>query len=264
MTEASAGTLWQYKINTVPYLVGEQITAFAKGCGTTVQPLIYEGGPGYGVPGPGKKSPVNEELYGKSMALAVATLDGFLLAQELGFGPTCFFRVDIGERWATHSEAPGRPEHTAWLALQLRNRWCTGAVVAVKADGIPTVDLPALTLSAASITAKKGSKTPRQINLPTMPGVPLVRAVAYQHPAGWDVVLLSRAIDQAITVRVQAPAPLNNTAAWIRLAGDGPAASNREGLAVRIEEDKLVVAGREVHVRLPPASCHVIRLRKAL
>ena len=200
------------------------------------------------------------------MALAVATLDGFLLAQESGFGPTCFFRTAVGSRWATHSDAPGCPEHVAWLALQLRNRWCDGDIVAIEARGVPTADLPAVTLNPALIASsgtKKG-KEPRQINLPAMPGVPLVRAVAYGNPTGWDVVLLSRAIDQPISVRLLAPGPIAATAAWIRLAGDGPAASNREGQSVRIEEDVLTASGRELRVRLAPASCHVIRMRKAL
>ena len=87
----------------------------------------YEGGPsGYTFDGPEDLRAI-AELYGKSLAMGVASLDGWLSAYENGFTEMAFYSFTARETWSSHTlhsvnYPNGYQPHTGWLAVQLRNR----------------------------------------------------------------------------------------------------------------------------------------------
>jgi hypothetical protein len=146
---------------------------------------VYEGGPGYDLPGPGKPSNPVAEAYGKSLAAAITTLDCYLYESSRGYQAQCFFLFDIGTRWTTHAFAWGEDggivpcPQTTFHALRLRNLACSGSMVEVKQHAMPTADLPEIGRA-----------------FPEKKGVALLGAYAFRDQDRLSVILLSRAIDQ--------------------------------------------------------------------
>ncbi|HDN98129.1 MAG TPA: hypothetical protein ENG68_03145 [bacterium] len=71
------------------------------GKGTEI--AIYESGPSYPLPGPGKPFDERVEYFMKSVAASIATLDSYLIAMENGVKTINFFSFNVGPNWATHT-----------------------------------------------------------------------------------------------------------------------------------------------------------------
>lgn len=145
---------------------------------------VYEGGPGYDLPGPSNPSGTVAESYGKSLAAALTTLDCYLHETYRGYGPQAFFGFAPGTRWTTHSiglntantAVEFRPQGT-WLAQQLRNNYASGPMLQTFLSSAPTRDLPA------------------QAGNPAAPATPLLATYAFRDGDRYSVMLLSRRLD---------------------------------------------------------------------
>ncbi|MEN9841657.1 MAG: hypothetical protein RL376_1457, partial [Verrucomicrobiota bacterium] len=74
----------------------------------------YEAGPGYELPTPQTVFDPVQELYGKSLAAGIATLDLFLYGSSRGVDPQLFFCLNRYYNWSSHSlRSTGYHPHTA-------------------------------------------------------------------------------------------------------------------------------------------------------
>ncbi|GEM_PF-3278318 len=142
---------------------------------------VYEGGPGYDLPGPNNPSGEVPESYGKSLAAAITTLDSYLYESYRGYADQAFFGFAPGSRWTTHSMGVSSStdqmefrSQATWLAQQLRNNYVRGGMTEILVESTPTVDLP----------AEAGQEAQND--------VPLVACYAFQDGQRYSVLLLSR------------------------------------------------------------------------
>ncbi|MBI5724237.1 MAG: hypothetical protein HZA50_09790 [Planctomycetes bacterium] len=185
--------------------------------------VAYEGGPsGYTLPGSGtppEQVAVNEK-YGKSLALAVGTLDGWLASYGLGWTYQNYLGYGQGRYWSSHTLffQDFRP-HIAWLALKMRNRYASGDLMDVQETAMPTVNF--------------GKKT-----------YPLVGCYAMRDKNRWSVFVLSRKLggkhdnadfgDGATPVALTLPFKKCGKITLYTLTGD-PRANNTDSMAVDIK-----------------------------
>lgn len=105
--------------------------------------IAYEGGPsGYYVPGTGTVTQTRiSQLYGKSLAMAVAAMDAWLYSSQTGYATQQYFSFAGGKNWTSHTMPlqGGFRRHAAWLALMMRNRYALGdTMLRVNALSVPT------------------------------------------------------------------------------------------------------------------------------
>jgi hypothetical protein len=139
----------------------------------------YEGGPsGYFLPGQGDADAVKAtERYGKSLAMAVAAMDGWLDATKLGWTYQNFLGYGQGEYWASHTPmSKGFRPSPGWLALKMRNQFGVGEMIAADVDG-PSFD------------RKKGDK---------ITTLPLIGSYAFRDGNKYGVFVLSRKMDGTV------------------------------------------------------------------
>jgi hypothetical protein len=182
--------------------------------------VVYEGGPGYDLPGPGNPSKPVAEAYGKSLSAAITTLDCYLYESSRGYGAQGFFMFNVGTRWTTHALAWDNQgflipcPQTTYHALRLRNLACSGSMVQVRTRSMPTKDLPEI------------GRT-----FPAIPNVPLLGTYAFRDKDRLSVVILSRAIDTRgatgdvidpaiVPVTIKLPCQRADSVTLHRLTGD--------------------------------------------
>jgi Putative Ig domain len=130
----------------------------------------YESGPsGYALPGQGSPEQVEvNERYGKSLAMGVAALDGWLGAYAHGWTYQGYFDFGQGGFWNSHTGFyDGFRPCTGWEAMTMRNRFVSGDMMSVEAAKVPTVN-------------RLGKD------------FPLVGCYAFQDGNKWSVFVLSR------------------------------------------------------------------------
>ncbi len=178
----------------------------------------YESGPGYGLPSPGLQYSPVVEAYAKSLAAGVATLDSFLYGTSRRIDPQCYFTLQPGVNWSSHGYVNnGYFPHPSWLALQLRNRYASGDMVAVTTNLAPTMDVPPWIN-----TRTQQPMTPLAANSP------LVTAYAFREGAKYSVFVLSRKLDATTPVTLRLPFTSATSATLYKLTGD-PRARNDQG-----------------------------------
>ena len=218
---------------------------FADRFGIHVDFYAYEGGPsGYAIGAPEEEQAV-AEAYGKSLAMAVASLEGWLAAYEAGFTEMAFYSFSARETWASHTphsfNAPhGYNPHTAWLAAQMRNRYASGHMVAVDVPQAPYVE-------------RNGRS------------IPLVSGYAFRDGSRLSVFLLSRKLDGvhsghdfgdgSTEVTLRLPGNPVGPATLYRLTGD-PRRSNIRDYSIRIEEQESTL-NQETALTLPAGSIYL-------
>lgn len=196
------------------------------------QIVAYEGGPsGYALPG--RDTPEQREInekYGKSLAMAVAALDSWLLSYQYGWTYQCFLGYGQGPYWNSHTPLwDGFRPCVAWQALTMRNRLAPGNMMAVETTTTPTLTW---------------DKTIQ----------PLVGAYAFNQGEQWTVIVSSRKLDGrhdghdfgdgTTPVRLRLPFRSARQITLHTLSGD-PRASNIKMLTiaprtVEIAADRLV------------------------
>lgn len=203
----------------------------------------YEGGPsGYVLPGTADESVVEiGEQYGKSLAMAVATLDSWLGAYQAGFSLMGFHAFTQGEYWSSHTTIRnGFRRHVPWLAMTLLNRYGAGTMIEAEVAGGPT-------------QRWRGDEEE------------LIGAAAFRDGSKVTIFLLSRALEGETEVTLRLPAGVRGDAVRYALEGD-PRATNRFGQEVSIVEESVRLR-QATTVSIPASSIHVYvvntRLRAA-
>ncbi len=219
---------------------------------------IYEMGPGYDLPGPGVKQDPRDEITAKSLLLAITTLDAFMFGQENNIQPMNFFTFAIGTRWATHADRDLTREHAAWLALQMRNLYCTGDLMQVNTLEETVIDLP---------TVKVGGKgnygEVKETELPALLNVGPTRAFAYSDEETCSVLMFSRNLHESTEITLKFPFTPESKGTLYTLTHDNPLASNIEEMQVPIREKNIYKIGKEYTLTLPPHSAYILRVNKA-
>jgi hypothetical protein len=206
----------------------------------------YEGGPsGYPIPTMGRGTREQAriaEFYGKSLAMAVAALDAWLGSYRHGWTEQAYLGYATGRMWSSHT--PLWQEfraHCAWRALTLRNRFASGALMAVEPKDVPVISWD-----------KKE--------------YPAVAAYALRDGARWSVFLLSRQLDAAHPVTVRLPFANANKVTLHTLAGD-PRANNfdAENVAIRSQDlpANTVTGGVLEIAALPPGNIQLYVIEQA-
>jgi hypothetical protein len=206
---------------------------------------VYEGGPGYAIPGPNQPFEPVTETYGKSLAAAVATLDTYLYNSLSGFDPQAYFSFGPGPNWTSHSPVVnGYNPHANWLALQMRNRLVTGGMVSTFVHAAPWVDVPAFTNSQG------------QVLVPATSGVPLVSAYAFRAAEKYSVFVLSRSVSNATPVRLRLPFTNAANTMLYKLTGD-PRTNNITAPVLDLAAEPVGAFSSNFDFALPPGSIYL-------
>jgi hypothetical protein len=228
------------------------IRQIAQERGKPVQIAVYEAGPGYTLPGPGKFD-LAEQREGKSLAQAVNSLDSFMLNLANGFGDQAFFVFRNGHYWSSHNRRWG--EHIAWKALGLRNSQLRGDLITATPVQLVTIDLPE---AQADIVNQSNSADRRVRKFPAMQDVPLVACYPFKEGKRYSVMLYSRRIDGPTKVTLELPYDPQPSMRVYGLSDDDPSAHNIDREVVTVQEETRADAARTLSVVLPPASVLVL------
>ena len=220
--------------------------------GRPIQTLVYEAGPGYTLPGPGKFDIV-EQREGKSMAQAVNSLDSFMINLELGFGDQSFFLFRNGHYWSSHNRTWG--EHIAYKALGLRNDQLQGVFMASATTAMITMDLPEVD---AQIIDQSNSANRSQKKFPALKGVPLATCYPFKQGKRWSYMLYSRRTDAAVPVTLSLPYEPSPTVHWYTLGSSDPAAHNIDSEVVKVQHEVKQDGAKEYSLSLPPFTVLVL------
>ena len=173
----------------------------------------YEGGPsGFALPGQGSPEVIEtNERYGKSLAIAIASMDCWMGSHQLGWTEQCYFAYGMGMRWNSHTVVHGgvRPA-PGWQAMTIRNRHARGSLVQTDVTRSPVI--------------AKGTGS-----------YPLVGAYTMRDGDRWSLFLLSRSLNDRIPTTVQLPFQTAARISLHQLVGD-PRATNRMKLEVEIQD----------------------------
>ncbi|WP_345058780.1 T9SS type A sorting domain-containing protein [Hymenobacter glaciei] len=196
---------------------------------------IYEAGPGYALPNPGSPFNPQAERIGKSLGSALANLDAFLYQSQQGFGVQNLFLFARGFNWSSHTaESQGLRPHNHFLALQMRNRFVSGAMVTAAVTGSPTTFLPAIdgngngTYDGGYGEAAAGDYEN-------------IAAYAFRDGNRYSTFVLNRSVRVATPVTLQLPAGASmDSLRLYQLSGD-PTGSNIAGLNYQLVRQHLPV-----------------------
>ena len=222
----------------------------SKGRAKPLGVAMYETGPGYSLPGPGKPIDAKEQGRGKSLGLALAYFDQVLQAQSLGFGPVSFFYYGKGDYWKSHAE-DGRP-HATWLGLELLNKRATGPMLRVETAQTVLADLAPTT----QVRELPGGKQ-RVRKIDGVRDVPAVQLHAFRDGDKFALVMLSLRPEGQTPVTVKLPFAVAGDVTIETLSGPSIASTN-------IERDEITVSratreiGRDFEFGLPPHSMVVV------
>lgn len=220
--------------------------------GRPVRPMVYEAGPGYTLPGPGKFDRKEQE-EGKSMAQAINALDIFMTNLAGGYAEQSFFIFRNGHYWSSHNRK--WQEHIAWKALKLRNRLCGGDLVTATAREMVQTDLPeadAVILSQTNSADRKARK------FPAVKDVPLVACYPFKQGNRYAVMLYSRRVDAATPVTLELPYAPSHEVEIHTLTADKPGAHNIDDELVKVRVERRTDFARTYRLTLPPYSVIVV------
>lgn len=220
--------------------------------GSPAQVLVYEAGPGYTLPGPGKFNREEQE-QGKSLAHAINSLDIFMMNLRAGIGDQSFYTFKNGHYWASHNRAWG--EHIAWKALGLRNSQLRGDLITAEVKKMVTIDLPE---TLADTVSQSNSANRRQRTFPAVPDMPLVDCYPFREGKRHSFMLLSRRIDGPTKVTLELPYEPQSAYTIHALRGDSPGLHNIDEEVVKVETFEREGMTRRHTLMLPPHSVLVL------
>lgn len=208
----------------------------------------YEGGPsGFGLRAKNKEEDRAGEVYGKSKAMGVAALDGWLDAYRLGWTYQCYLSFNQGRWWSSHTSfAHGFRPSPGFLAMTMRNRAMAGDLLAVQVEDNPTinVDVPEGRGRGAKLVKKD---------------IDLIGAYAMGDKNQLSVALLNRSLTETHEVALHLPVKTPKSIEHWWLTGD-PRDTNLDAYKVELKNEKMDTArlqdGR-MSVTLPPGSTTV-------
>jgi len=210
---------------------------------------VYEGGPGYPLPGPGSEFHPVAETYGKSLAGATATLDAFLYNSSRRIDPQAFFGLAPGPNWTSHTNTGSSwRAHAVWQALELRNRHARGDMLNVAILRAPTVDIPAVDFGGNAV--------------PAFPNTPLLAAYAFRDGERYSVFLLSRSLTGHIPVTLHLPFT-NATQVTLHFLTGDPRTNNISGPTLGVSRTILPDFQPGTPFNLPPGSVALLVFENA-
>lgn len=217
-----------------------------------VQSLVYEAGPGYTLPGPGKFN-LKEQAEGKSLAQAINSLDIFMSNLRDGYGDQEFFTFKNGHYWASHNRQWG--EHIAWKALGMRNTLLTGDLITAKPLSMVTMDLPA---TEADVVSQTNSADTKVKNFPPVPDLPLVDCYPFQDGKRHSFMLISRRLDGSTPVTLELPYEPESAYAIHTLGGDSPGLHNIDEEVVKVVSESKQGMTKSFSFNLPAHAVVVV------
>ena len=207
--------------------------------GIPVELAIYEGGPGYSLPGPGITPPPAAEAFGKSLAAGTANLDAFLYCSANRIDPQSFFHFGEGTYWNSHAVLErGFHPHPTWVGMELRNRFASGAMVATHLNRAPTRTLAGV------------------LGLPATEHAPQVAAYAFRDGAKFSLFVLSRSVTEATPVTLRLPFTSVTSVTRHKLEGD-PQTNNLARRNVAIVSEPVAGFSANFTFTLPPSASHL-------
>ncbi len=214
---------------------------------------IYEGGPGYALPGPNKPPAEDDEDLGKSLTMGTATLDAFMQFLSLGVSPLGYYQFKSGSHWASHNNPIDMIPYPSWLALQLVNRQARGDLMSVETVSGETVNVPDKEIIRTSNDGKgsKGTVVGRA-------NVPLSACYTYRDGTRYTLVLINRDFKAVRPVQVDLPAAGKKPSRLFALTHPNPKTHNRSAYNVKIAEREGPVLAKEMKFDVPPASVLVL------
>jgi hypothetical protein len=218
----------------------------------SIDTLVYEAGPGYTLPGPGKFNMAEQE-EGKSLAQAINSLDIFMTNLAAGYGDQSFFTFRNGHYWASHNRAWG--EHIAWKALGLRNSLLHGDLITSRATRMVTLDLPE---SRADTISQSNSANRRVRTFPPVPGMPLIDCYAFRDGSRYGFMLISRRLDGPTRVTLELPYEPQSAYTLHELTGESPALHNIQEEVVRVRTHEREGMSRRHTLMVPAHSVLVL------
>lgn len=227
----------------------KEIENLRKATGRDFGTMKYEAGPGYALPNPQSVMIEEEEKIQKTLALGTVTLDNFMFVLANN-GNANYFKMKLDPKWSTHNH--NMVPHSTFLALRLRNAFCSGDLLKIKEGALETVNIPAQQAIGLNNDAQRvGTK------LPAMSGVPLVRLYAFKDGNRYSYITLNRSLKEAQTVTVELPYTPQDEYTVYMLTGD-PRDTNRFEEKLKIKEEKKSGFSRKFTFEIPPASCCTI------
>jgi len=180
--------------------------------------VAYEGGPGgYVIPQMGRGTAEQAKIaegYGKSLAMGVAALDGWMRSYQYGWTEQAYLGYSQGTMWSSHTPlGDGFRAFPGWQALALRNRFASGDLMKVEEKNLPTIAWD-----------KKD--------------YPAVGGYAMRDGKRWSVFVLSRSLSQPIPVTLNLPFQTAGKITLHTLAGD-PRDSN-------IDQEKIAIQSKDL------------------
>jgi hypothetical protein len=229
----------------------EVMKAMSAERGRPVQPMVYEAGPGYTLPGPGKFNRKEQE-EGKSMAQAVNALDIFMTNLAAGYTEQSFFIFRNGHYWSSHNRK--WQEHIAWKALKMRNHLCEGDLLAATAKEMVLTDLP----EAQAETLNQSNSADRRVRkFPAVKDVPLVACYPFKQGNRYAIMLYSRRLDAPTPLTLELPYEPAEVEIHM-LAADKPGAHNIDDELVKVQVENRKDFAKAYRLTLPPHSVIVL------
>ena len=214
---------------------------------------VYEGGPGYSLPGPGLPVPEADENIGKSLAMGTATLDASLQFLAAAGTPLAYYDYKTGEYWSSHNNPVDRVPYPTWLALGMKNRLCPGDLLRVDPLAVGSIDIADKQVyktnndGTGSLHTIKGRK-----------GVHLLSCHAFRNGQDVSLLILNRSLDQARSATLRMPADHHGAARLHVLTHSDPKANNRFQQNVAVVELDGPDFRDGMVVTVPPASVVVV------
>lgn len=226
--------------------------AAAQGRPGQIETLVYEAGPGYTLPAPGKYNR-DEQIQGKSLAQAINSLDIFMMNLREGYGDQSFFLFRNTDYWSSHNRKWG--EHIAWKALGLRNAYLKGDLITANTTKMVTLDLPE---SKADVVNQSNSANRKEKTFPPVPDLPLVDCYAFRDGNRYSYMLISRRLDGPTPVTLELPYEPKSAYTLHTLSGDRPDLHNIDEEAVKIETTEHEGMTRRQTLTIPAHSVMVL------
>ena len=211
-----------------------------------VQCLVYEAGPGYTLPGPGKFN-FREQAEGKSLAQAINSLDIFMSNLRNGYGDQCFFMFKNGDYWASHNRSWG--EHIVWKALALRNSLLDGDLITATSEKMVSLDLPE---SKADVISQSNSADKSIKTFPPLSNLPLIDCYPFRNGKHYSIMIISRRLDASTKVTINLPYSPEPQYICYSLSGKGPELNNIESEEVKVVTEKKNGMTSSFKIDVPP------------
>ena len=217
-----------------------------------VECLVYEAGPGYTLPAPGKFN-LKEQEEGKSLGQAINSLDIFMNNLRNGYGDQSFFLFKNGHYWASHNRH--WDEHIVWKALGMRNSLLKGDLVTATVRKMVSLDLPE---TQADTVSQSNSADKSVKSFPAVPDLPLLDCYPFRRGMRYSFMLISRRLDAPTRVTLNLPYKPETNYTLYTLSGKSPELNNIESELVRIISEEKQGMERSFTLEIPPHSVVVI------